>query len=313
MLKAPALKKHDRIGLVCPASRPDSPVVLKRCQQIVEDMGFVPVVGKSVMKTHGYMAGTDEERLEDLMSFLHDDSIAGIFCVTGGFGSMHLLPYLEYKRIAVQPKVIVGGDDNTSLLTAIHARSGLVTFVGPNLDQINSKYSFERFRDAVTGKGHLAPVTVADVHSDGYMRPVAYSPVAGDIKGRLLGGNLTALVSLMGTEYQPNFEDAILFLEDRDERNDILDRWFTTLYVSGELGRLGGIAFGQFENCSTKASFNMLSLEELFGDRLCLLHIPSCFGFPIGQGKEAATVPLGVTVHLDTEKARLEFLEPALA
>ena len=312
LLKAPALKLGDRVGLVCPSGRPFCPSVVEQCVRVVETMGFKPIIGKHVLSIHGYLAGTLEQRLKDFDQFCKDDSIAGIFCVTGGFGSMHLLPHLDYSYIAAHPKVIVGCDDNTALLSAIQTLSGLITFHGPNLDLISSKYTFERFKQAVTRTAILEPILVSDLATDPIVPLLPYTPVVGSVEGRLLGGNLTALVSLMGTPYQPNFKDAILFLEDKNERNDILDRWFTTLYVAGELSQVSAVAFGQFKDCHPRGSYNMLSLEDLFGDRLKAMAKPSCFGIPLGQEISAATVPLGCKVLLDTKQGRLDFLEPAL-
>jgi muramoyltetrapeptide carboxypeptidase len=312
VLKPRALKKGDRVALISPASRPDGPAAVKKCQQLVSELGFVPVLGKSILSTRGYMAGCDMERLDDFNNAIQDDSIAGIFCISGGFGSMHLLPHLDYDQILSHPKVLIGGDDNTSLLVAINAKTGLVTFHGPNLDQIASRFTFENFRAAITSKSSLAVLSANADGADGFPKPVAYAPVEGSTKGRLLGGNLTALVSLMGTPYQPEFNNAILFLEDRDERFDTLDRWLTTLYISGYLKHVSGVALGQFANCGTKSSFNMLPLEDLFGDRLSELKIPSCFNFSFGQVDNTATIPIGVMAQLDSAKGTLEFTEGAL-
>jgi muramoyltetrapeptide carboxypeptidase len=310
LIKPRALKEGDRIGLVSPASRPESPAVVQRAVRVVEEMGFKAVVGTNVLKMHGFMAGTDAERLSDLNGFIVDDTIDGIFCLTGGFGSLHLLPDLNYSALRKNPKVIVGGDDNCALVLAIQSRTGLVTFAGPNIDKIDSDYTFLRFKQAVTSAESLPPISSYEVNSDRFMHHV-YSPVSGTVSGALLGGNLTALVSLMGTPFQPRFSGSILFLEDLDERHDILDRWFTTLYVSGELSKVYGIAFGAFEGCNTKNSRNMLSLEDLFGDRLRQLNKPSCFAMPLGQCKQTTTVPLGVQVTLHAADGRIQFGESA--
>src|SRR5438067_2008858 len=132
LIKPPALRPGARVGLIAPASRPESPAVVQRCSRIVEEMGFRPVVGKNVLRTHGYMAGRDAERLDDLNSMIDDETISAIFCLTGGFGSIHLLPDVHYPALRQSPKIIVGADDNTHLLLAIHSKTGLVTFSGPN-------------------------------------------------------------------------------------------------------------------------------------------------------------------------------------
>lgn len=309
LIKPEPLKAGDMVGLVCPASRPASPAVLARCVRVVTEMGFKPVVGESAFKSYSYMAGTDDERLRDLERFLSDESIRAVFCITGGFGSLRLLPRLNYRRIASAPKVIVGCDDNTHLLLALLKRCGMVTFHGPNLDQISTRYSFDRFKDAVTKKAPVKTLSVSELASDGIGDGLPYTPLAGIATGALVGGNLTALVSLLGTPYLPVLAESILFLEDKNERTDILERWLTSLYLSGHLATVRAVAFGEFLNCGAKGSLDLLSIEELFGDRLKQLSKACCFGLPLGQSNRTATLPLGVTVNLDATKGTLEFLE----
>ncbi|HEY9784940.1 MAG TPA: hypothetical protein V6D17_06015, partial [Candidatus Obscuribacterales bacterium] len=208
-----------------------------------------------------------------------------------------------------------------------HAKTGLVTFCGPNLEHVTSKQTFDALKRAVTASENLPVIegAYAPAGSDGDAsssgkRPkpadkwelkYTYSPVQGTAEGALIGGNLTALSSLMGTSYQPPFKNSILFLEDIDESNDMLDRWFTNLYVAGSLNEVSGVAFGDFVNCAARDCVNLYSLEDLFGDRLKELSKPCCFAMPLGQSSRAVTVPIGVRVKLDTFRSTIEFLEPA--
>ncbi len=185
----------------------------------------------------------------------------------------------------------------------------MVTFHGPNLDQISTRYSFDRLKDAVTKKAPVKIMSAAELASDGIVDGLPYTPVSGIATGVLVGGNLTALVSLLGTPYLPELSQSILFLEDKNERTDILERWLTTLYLSGQLAAVQAVAFGEFLNCGSKGSLDLLSIEELFGERLKQLSKPCCFGLPFGQSNRSATLPLGVTVSLDAAKGTLEFLE----
>ena len=312
IVKPRALRPGDRIGLVCPASRPATPAVVARAEQLVTEMGFLPVTGKHVLSIHGFMAGTDNERLSDLSNFLSDESIAAIFCITGGYGNLHLISQLDYQSIAQAPKIVMGCDDNTALITALFSQTGLITFHGPNLDQITSKETFENLKAALTGTSTQKPLSVkSDKMFEGRSNDF-YCPVEGTVEGRLLGGNLTAFVSLLGTRYQPDMDGALLFLEDVNEHNGILDRWFTTLYLSGKMQAASGVALGSFENCSPGDSVNMLSVMDTFSDRLKYLRKPSCFGLPFGQTRETNVVPVGVMAQLDCGKGILEFLEPSL-
>jgi muramoyltetrapeptide carboxypeptidase len=321
-LKPRALKAGDRVAVLSPASRPESQGALRRCIQVVEQMGFKAEVGKSAMNMHGFMAGTDEERLADFNCALADETIAAVCCTTGGFGTLHLLPGINYEALRRFPKVITGCDDNTSLLNAITAKTGLVTFHAPNLDQVKTRTTFERMKNMLTSTAVPGPITTLSgttgsggngaAHSED-LQFDAFSPVQGNVQGTLAGGNLTAFISLLGTPYEPAVKGSILFFEDRNEQNGILDRWMTTLYIGGFLQAASGVAFGAFENCDPKGSANMLSVEDTFGDRLRMLNKVSCFGLPFGQTKNTNVVPLNIKATLNTHESRLEFAESPLS
>jgi len=313
IIKAEALKPGDRVGLACPASRPESTATLSRCVKVVEELGFQPVVGESVLKIQGFMAGSGPERAADLNRFIEDDSIKAIFCLTGGYGSLHVLPFLNYRKLASTPKLISGCDDNTSLINAIYSQTGLVCFHAPNVDQIKTKFTFDRFRNMVTGSEETQSFSTREACPDVVGGGDHYVPVNGTCEGTLIGGNLTALVSLLGTKFEPSFENSLIFLEDKNEQNGILDRWFTTLYIAGHLQSASGVAFGYFENCNPKQSLNMLSIVDTFGDRLKELAKPSCFGFPFGQGSDTLGVPIGVRARINCQAGTIEVLERPLA
>jgi muramoyltetrapeptide carboxypeptidase len=275
----------------------------------VQDMGFEPILGRHLLSTHGYMAGSDEERVSDLVHALIDPSIHAVWAITGGFGSIHLLDKLPYESFKENPKIVLGCDDISHVLLALYKKCGVVTFSAPNLDRIDSKELFDRVRKALTATDHPHDL----VHHDQLLDDFCYSPVEGFGKGKVIAANLTALVSLFGTPYEPDIEGAVLLLEDRSERNDILDRWLTTLYISGKLSHVTAVGFGHFEDCDSRGSFNMLSFEELAADRLSSMRIPCCFDLPFGQSAETFVVPIGITAVLDTAKGKLSFSESALS
>ncbi|CAN5306608.1 LD-carboxypeptidase [soil metagenome] len=308
MIKPLALRSKDKVALLAPASRPAKPSALKRAERIVHDMGFTPVVGAHALDTHGAMAGDDSARLSDLVSALEDDSIAAIWCLNGGYGSIRLLKDLPYETFAKKPKIVLGCDDNSHLLFALNQKSKVVTFHGSNLDRIDNKESFDRFKKLLTSHDHFPAMQV----KDRFLADFCYSPVHAVGKGRTVAGNLTALVSLFGTEFEPDLSGAVLLLEDRAERNDILDRWFTTLYISNKLSTVAALGLGQFEDCSTRGSFNMLSFEELVADRVSEMKLATSFNLPFGQACDNAIVPLGLQVSFDTAKGQLTYLESGL-
>lgn len=310
-VKPPALRDGDRVAIVSPASRPEGAHVIAAAQKLLGDMNFVPVVGEYALAMHGYMAGTDEERLLDLNRFLHDSSIRGIFCTTGGYGSLRLLNGIDYDALRKDPKVIVGSDENTCLLNAINNAVNLVVFHSWNLDCIDSKEAFDDLRTAITSAKPLAPMSA---HANSDFDKDIFAPYPGKAEGRLIGGNLSSFFGLMGTDHEPDFENKILFFEDKNERNDVLERWFTGMELSGQLKKATAVLLGNFKDCGARGSYNILPLEDLFGPPLKELQIPSCFGMPIGQsGNHIRTIPIGIQATFDATPGKLEFLETAIS
>lgn len=308
-IKPRPLKKGDKVGIVAPASRPESAAVVALASHLLNEMGYVPIVGANVLSIHGYMAGTDEARASDFNGFIKDKSIRGIFCITGGYGSLRILKHIDFDSIARNPKIIVGGDENTCLLNALNLVTGLVCFHGPNLDRISSKLGYDGLKTILTELKVLKPIESVESFPSG----LVFSPIPGTAEGALVGGNLSALFSLIGTKYQPDFQNKILFLEDRNERHDVIERWLTGLRLSGNLNKVNGVAMGIFENCGTGGSANMLSLTDTLDERLQLLKKPSCLNLNIGQSVNCRYVPIGIRANLDSILGRLEFLEPALS
>lgn len=313
-LKPPALKRGQKVALVCPGSRPESPAVVARCERLISSLDLKAVVGDHVLSNHGFLAGTDRQRLADLNGFIEDESIGAIFCITGGYGCLRLLEGIDYDAIAASRKLFIGGDDCTCLLNAIYARTGLVCLQAPNAEQVKSPFTYERLKEALFSTSSLPSLSA--LPKDGKEKAFKsdfYCAVEGTAEGRLIGGNLTAYASLLGTDFEPSAQDSILFLEDINEKNGNLDRWFTSLYLSGQLQYAGAVIAGSFENCGGRDAFNSLSIVDLFGDRLKYLRKPACFGMPFGQQSDTCVMPIGVRAQIDTSAGVLEFLEAALS
>ena len=156
-IKPNRLKKGDKIAILAPASPPSNPYTVRRSIQVVSDLGFKPIPGKCIFQRHGYLAGSDEERAEDLMNAFKDTSIAGIFFIRGGYGCARLLPLLDFQEIKNNPKVLLGFSDITSLHLAITKMADLVTFHGPNIDsafieQAQDHFTVRSAMDLITSK-----------------------------------------------------------------------------------------------------------------------------------------------------------------
>jgi len=313
VVKPERLQKGDTIGLVSPAAPIYEP---RRLQIMIESMkalGLTPKLGEHVTERHGYLAGEDEKRAEDFNRMIRDDTVRGIVLTTGGWGASRILPFLDYDAIRENPKVIVGYSDVTTLLLAIHAKTGLVTYHGPNGDSPWNSFTAEHFR-AVLFEG--SALTMSNPQDAGdTLVPVDHrirTIQSGTAEGTLLGGNLTVLTRLLGTEYVPDWHDAIFFTEDIREGVYRIDRMLTQLKLAGILDGIRGFVFGTCKECTPESPVGGFTLEDVFDQHIAPLGVPAWSGAMIGHLEKKFTVPLGVEASIDADRGTITLLEPAV-
>ena len=318
-LKPKRLKNGDTIGLIAPSSNVWENDEITFATEILESFGFKVKHGKYLFQRYGYLAGQDKERAWDVNNMFSDSNVDGIFCLRGGYGAPRILPFLDYDMIAKNPKVFIGYSDITALLNAINTRTGLITFHGPIARQNYSDYTLEQFKKILfnpTAPTELATPPLFEareglVEQDNRLRVISKGSGSGKVTGKLIGGNLSLMVKLVGTPYEPNYKGKILFLEDVEEAPYRIDGMLTHLWLAGRLQQLAGIVFGKCSDCEA-SSPPSLSLEQVFNDRLSNLGIPVLSGVMIGHIEDIATIPVGAMATLDINKKRLILTEPAV-
>lgn len=311
VIKPRRLQEGDTVGLVLPASATFQADSIAVAKEQLEAIGFKVVVGKHAYDRHGYFAGRDRDRADDINRMFADETIAGIVCYTGGWGSPRILPYLDFALIARKPKVLLGFSDITALLNAVYQRTRLVTFHGP-VGAVNlNPYSLDNFRRVVMTSepaGILQPPEKRDTELiDRTNRILKLS--GGKGTGRLVGGNLTMISVMMGTRYEIDTEGAILFLEDVDEEIYRVDRMLTQLFLAGKFERAAGVVFGRCSQCEFRGGF---SLEDILRDRFGSLGVPAISGLSFGHIEHKLTLPVGVMATLDADAGTLRIEEPAV-
>lgn len=307
LIKPAPLKRGDTIGLIAPAGIVYEEKEYNRMTSVFRSMGLQVRFGGNVRKRYGYLAGRDEERLEDLHRFFKDPTIHGIVAVRGGWGANRILPDIDYQMIRENPKVFCGFSDITSLHMAIQNRSGLVTFHGPNGTSDWSSYSRRQFRAVTFGELELPYLVQAnDQVRVPESETVTITP--GRATGRMIGGNLTLVTSLIGTPYMPSLDGAILFLEEIGEEIYRIDRMFSRLELSGVLDQIAGFVFGRCTDCDT-GNRPSLSLQEVLSGYLAPKNIPSFYGAYIGHEPDNMTLPLGLDAELDADRGEIRLLE----
>lgn len=313
--KPPRLRRGDTVGLIQPAGFVDDEFDLQLVMEAVTAMGLVPKPATHLRTRFGYLAGTDEDRAADLNAMYADDSVRAVFAVRGGWGSARILPYLDFDLIRAHPKLLVGFSDITALHLAFAARAGFATIHGPTAGSSWSKLSWDSFRSiAFDGATpiYTNPKATEDRLVQRKWRTQTIRP--GKAAGRLLGGNLTVLTSLLGTPYLPNFDGAILFLEDVDEAEYRIDRMLTQLALAGVLRRVAGVVFGQCTNCrATGPSIGGFTVSELLRQHLQPLGVPTYEGALFGHIDDQFSIPVGVRAEINATTGSMRILETAVS
>lgn len=309
MKKPAALKKGDTIGLIATSSHIGNVEKVKKSENALNELGFNVVVGESCYLQYGYLAGPDEIRANDVNRMFKDKSIDGVFCIRGGYGTSRILDRLDYDMIKHNPKVFIGYSDITAIHIALNQICKLVTFHGPmvSTDMIPEFESFSResFLRAVTLNESLGLMSNPNNEE-------IKSLVGGCASGAIVGGNLSLVAATMGTKYEIDTKDKLLFLEDIDEEPYRVDRMLSQLRLAGKLDDCRGVILGDFNNCTPKNYNPSLSLMEVFEDIIVPAGKPVIYNFKSGHCSPMITIPFGVKAILNADECSLTFVEEAV-
>lgn len=300
------LETGDTVGIVAPAG----PVNREKFETGVarlEGMGFNPVYSESIFDRDRYFAGSVGRRVDELHEMFQRPEVKVIVCARGGYGSNHLLPHLDLRLIAEHPKIVCGYSDVTTLLTYFHDRLGLVGFHGPMVAKDFAETDgvhLDSWIQATNGQRSWS-ITSADSRT---LQPI----VRGSAEGKLYGGCLSLLVASLGTPYEVQTDDTILFLEDLGEWPYRIDRMVMHLRYAGKLEKVRGIVFGEMVDCAPSADAGY-TLVEAITRMVSDLGIPVAFGLRSGHvSTQNITLPIGVKSRLIvTDTVTLEMLEAA--
>lgn len=291
------------IGLVSPSS-PTSLENILKCKRLLQDLGYNTKDGKSIcLNYNGYLSGNDMIRAEDINNMFLDEDVDAIFCIRGGYGCSRILKYIDFSIPKSHPKIFVGYSDITSLHICLNQLSNLVTFHGPmvNSNMLNNydeftKNSFEHTinMDRIL---HLINPNLE-----------RFKKIAeGKAAGQIIGGNLSIVVSSIGTKYEIDTKNKILFLEDIDESVPKIDRMFQQLIYSKKIQDCSGIILGDFTNCDNKYD-ESYTYEKLFIDTFSNLNKPVMYNIKSGHCFPMVTIPLGAYCVMDTYRDMITFI-----
>ncbi len=283
-----------KVALVAPSGVLRDAAHLRQAEDNVRSLGWIPVMGAHVGSANAYLAGTDEERLEDLNTAIRDESIDAIWCIRGGYGAMRLLSGIDYSAFSENTRPLIGFSDITALHAAIHRECGLVSFHGPTARRSLTDFS----RASVVA-------ALADQRDSCGIAPNGRVLRAGKARGRLAGGNLSLIVALQGTPYSVDFDGAILIIEDIGEAVYRVDRMLRQLLLCGSLQRCAAIVAGDFRPAPDDTDGDNRTIDEVIAEAADAAGIPCLAGAPIGHIPDQWTIPLGAVADLDTSNLSL--------
>lgn len=305
MIKPKPLKQGDKVAIIAPSSPIDTNLINK-CVESLNSFGLNVVVGKSCISTHGFLSGTDDTRVKDINFMFADKSIKGIFALRGGYGCARLLNLIDFKLIRKNPKIFVGYSDITALHIAINQKSNLITYHGPmiyselikGLDDYSNNYYKKFIFNYYDNEEILNP-------EENILETIN----TGITSGRLIGGNLSLICSSLGTDYEIDTKNKILFIEEIDEPPYKIDRMLNQLKQSRKLKEANGIILGSFNNCDSKDNKKSLSLKEVFNEILLPLNKPIISNLVCGHCMPTLTLPLGAKIILNADNKKINIIK----
>jgi len=287
----PYLKSNDQIRIVSPSGNIE-PKYIVGAKKTLSSWGLNVTEGKFARTKYGRFAGTEEQRIADLQEALDDPSVNAILCSRGGYGVAQIIDKLDFSTFAKSPKWLIGFSDITILHNAI-SNLGIASIHGimaKHLTQFPAdSIHVQKCREILFGQ---MPTYVVPKHR---LNKV------GIAQGKLIGGNLSVLIGLRGSQFDLDYKNNILFIEDIAERPYHIDRMMQNLRFSGALAQLSGLVVGQFSDCDEDPLMKK-SVAQIIASAVSEYDYPVCFNFPAGHVDNNFPLKLGETVQFEVTK-----------
>ncbi|MCQ2735071.1 MAG: LD-carboxypeptidase [Alphaproteobacteria bacterium] len=291
------IEKGSKVAVVAPSAQIGEISKISKGLKYLESIGLIPVLGKNLLCTNRYMAGSDTQRADDINSAFSDSDIKAIFCVRAAAGATRILPYIDYKLAQKNPKPVIGFCDNVALQLALNKLSGITCLNGFSLT-----YDFKNDTPDKAICADLEQQLAGNlpVFTSGKTLP------NGLAEGQLLCANLSVLIRLAGTPYFPDLSGKILLIEDVHERLHKIDLMLQQLKQQQSFHNLKAVIFGQFTDCAGDEEDG--TLFDCFKDFLQNTNIPAVIDFNFGHTPSRHVLPLGSLARLNADSSTLEIL-----
>jgi len=305
-----ALLRGQTVGIISPSAASADRMEYTFAKEAMEAMGLKVKVGSNFKNRFGHLAGTDEERAADFNAMFADPEVKAIICLRGGSGAARILPLLDYEQVKANPKPLLGYSDITALHCALQSQTGLISFHGPNGSGSWNSFHANQFQQLFFEQKLLSFKNEVTKGDDLVAKGNRIQTLTkGTVEGKILGGNLTVLTALSGSIYYPDFQDAILFIEDVGEDPYRIDRMMSTLKLNGTLGKIKGFVFGQCSDCKPGSGYGAFTVDQIMDQYIIPLNIPAYIGAMIGHISKQFIIPVGARVRLNADQGSITLLE----
>lgn len=297
VIQPPYLKAGDTVAIVAPSGiLKNRTAEIEKSKALLKSWGLNVVVGKHVFKQNNHFAGTDEQRCEDFQNALDNPKISAIWCARGGYGAVRILDKLDYTQFKQNPKWLIGYSDITALHSQMHnlGYESIHAMMCTSLqnDPATIKETVKTFKDAIFG------------NTLSYSLKNSQYNKMGVAKGKLVGGNLTLLLTVLGSNTSINTDGKILFIEEIGEYKYHIDRILQSLKRAGYFTNCKGVIVGDMTKIKSNTTPWGTSVEQLIIDALSEYDFPIAFNMPAGHEKDNRALILGRTVQLSVNNDR---------
>ena len=293
-----SLQQGDLVAIVTTARKIDREDIQKAIE-LLESWGLNAVVGKTIGKADHQYGGTDADRITDFQEAMNNDAVKAIWCARGGYGTVRIIDSLDFSKFLTDPKWVIGFSDVSALHSHLH-NLGIKTIHGlmPITLESSTTEAITSLKDTLFGSDVTYTISCESKNKYGFG------------KGELVGGNLSMLYSLLGSESAIKTDGKILFIEDLDEYLYHVDRMMMNLKRNGYFANLKGLIVGGMTKMNDNTVPFGKTAEEIIIDTIKEFDFPVCFNFPAGHLKDNRALELGrkVEFNVNKESSTLKFI-----